>query len=157
MSPFYSLSQKDTLNLPSIRIVNGSIPIPFVAVINMTTSQSVISDVDGFVILPTFAQGDTLLLRSIGYKDVLIVHGQKLGQTIAMEESPVSLEEVRITSNVVPDVGSTQGLKSLGVESIGKGGTPGNTAELLQKSGQIHVQQSQQGGGSPVLRGFEAK
>lgn len=156
MSPFYSLAQTDIPNLPSIRIVNGSIPIPFVAVINMTTLKSVISDVDGFVILPTFAQGDTLLLRSMGYEDVLIVHGQKLGQTIAMEESPVSLEEVRITSNVAPDVGSTQGLKSLSVESIGKGVAPGNTAELLQKSGQIHVQQSQQGGGSPVLRGFEA-
>ena len=155
-SPFYSLAQKDTLHLPSIRVVNGSIPIPFVSVINMTTSKSVISDADGFVILQTFNTGDTLLLRSMGYEDVIIIYGQQRGQKIGMEESPISLEEVQITSNVVPDVGSTEGLKSLGVASIGKGVAPGNTAELLQKSGQVHVQQSQQGGGSPVLRGFEA-
>ena len=73
MSPFYSLAQKDTLHLPSIRVVNGSIPIPFVSVINMTTSKSVISDADGFVILQTFNTGDTLLLRSMGYEDVFII------------------------------------------------------------------------------------
>ncbi|MCS6822226.1 MAG: TonB-dependent receptor [Microscillaceae bacterium] len=31
-----------------------------------------------------------------------------------------------------------------------------NTADLLQQTGQVFVQKSQQGGGSPVLRGFEA-
>jgi len=31
-----------------------------------------------------------------------------------------------------------------------------NTADLLQEGGKIFVQKSQQGGGSPVLRGFEA-
>jgi hemoglobin/transferrin/lactoferrin receptor protein len=33
---------------------------------------------------------------------------------------------------------------------------PPTTAELLQSTGQVFVQKSQQGGGSPVLRGFEA-
>ncbi len=32
----------------------------------------------------------------------------------------------------------------------------GNTADLLQETGKVFVQKSQQGGGSPVLRGFEA-
>ena len=31
-----------------------------------------------------------------------------------------------------------------------------NTADLLQQSGQVLVQKSQQGGGSPIMRGFEA-
>ena len=155
-SSFSSFAQHDTLRLRGIRVVNGLIPIPFVAAINLNTLESVISDVDGYLILPSSSDGDTLLLRSMGYEDIRIVHGQEIGENIAMEESPVSLDEVQITSNIVPDVGTTQGLKSLGIASIGKGVAPGNTAELLQKSGQIHVQQSQQGGGSPVLRGFEA-
>ena len=33
---------------------------------------------------------------------------------------------------------------------------PSNAATLLWNSGQVMVQQSQQGGGSPILRGFEA-
>ena len=31
-----------------------------------------------------------------------------------------------------------------------------NTADALQNSGSLHVQKSQQGGGSPIIRGFEA-
>ena len=34
--------------------------------------------------------------------------------------------------------------------------SPLNTADLLQSTGNVFVQKSQQGGGSPVLRGFEA-
>jgi hemoglobin/transferrin/lactoferrin receptor protein len=34
--------------------------------------------------------------------------------------------------------------------------SPQNTADLLQNSGEVFVQKSQQGGGSPVMRGFEA-
>jgi hemoglobin/transferrin/lactoferrin receptor protein len=33
---------------------------------------------------------------------------------------------------------------------------PQNTADALQKSGEVFVQKSQQGGGSPIIRGFEA-
>jgi hemoglobin/transferrin/lactoferrin receptor protein len=34
--------------------------------------------------------------------------------------------------------------------------TAANTADLLQQTGFVHVQKSQQGGGSPIMRGFEA-
>ena len=44
-------------------------------------------------------------------------------------------------------------VRSLGPTQVMR---PTNTSELLQSSGQVHVQQSQQGGGSPVIRGFEA-
>ena len=33
---------------------------------------------------------------------------------------------------------------------------PSNTADILQKSGAVTVQMSQSGGGSPIIRGFEA-
>ena len=33
---------------------------------------------------------------------------------------------------------------------------PRNTAEMLYHGGGIHVQKSQSGGGSPLIRGFEA-
>jgi len=32
---------------------------------------------------------------------------------------------------------------------------PQTTADVLQKSGELFVQKSQQGGGSPIIRGFE--
>ena len=33
---------------------------------------------------------------------------------------------------------------------------PSTTADILQKSGEVVIQQSQSGGGSPIVRGFEA-
>ena len=152
-------SQDTDAKRQKVRVVNGSIPIPFVAVINISTSEHSISDADGKVFLPLRNPSDTLVFRSMGYEDIIILPGQIIGKFLPMYESPVSLEEVQILSNVVPDVSINLGLKrasTLGATAIKNGVPPGNTAELLQSSGQIHIQQSQQGGGSPVLRGFEA-
>ena len=142
-----------------VRVVNGSIPIPFVSVVNISTSEQAISDADGLVSLPFRNPSDTLVFRSMGYEIRMILPGEVIGKRLGMDESPVSLEEVQILSNIVPDVADDLGLNrvtSIGASAIENGVPPGNTAELLQSSGQIHVQQSQQGGGSPILRGFEA-
>ena len=142
-----------------VRVVNGSIPIPFVSVVNISTSEQAISDADGLVTLPFRNPSDTLVFRSMGYEIRMVLPGEIIGKRLRMDESPVSLEEVQIFSNIVPDVADDLGLHrvtSIGSSAIENGVPPGNTAELLQNSGQIHVQQSQQGGGSPVLRGFEA-
>jgi hemoglobin/transferrin/lactoferrin receptor protein len=95
----------------------------------------------------------------MGYEMRMILPGEIIGKFLRMDESPFSLEEVQILSNIVPVVADDLGLNrvtSIGASAIENGVPPGNTAELLQSSGQIHVQQSHQGGGSPVLRGFEA-
>jgi hemoglobin/transferrin/lactoferrin receptor protein len=154
-----SICMSKSMYSQQVRVVNGSIPIPFVAVVNISTSEQVISDADGLVSLPTRNPSDTLVFRSMGYEIRMILPGEIIGKFLRMDESPVSLEEVQILSNIVPDVADDLGLNrvtSIGASAIENGVPPGNTAELLQSSGQIHVQQSQQGGGSPVLRGFEA-
>ena len=87
-----------------VRVVNGSIPIPFVAVVNISTSEQAISDADGLVFLPTRNPSDTLVFRSMGYEIRMILPGEIIGKLLRMDESPVSLEEVQILSNIVPDV-----------------------------------------------------
>ena len=154
-----SIGMSASVYAQEVRVVNGSIPIPFVSVVNISTSEQVISDADGLVSLPTRNPSDTLMFRSMGYEMRMILPGEIIGKFLRMDESPFSLEEVQILSNIVPDAADDLGLHrvtSIGASAIENGLPPGNTAELLQNSGQIHVQQSQQGGGSPVLRGFEA-
>src|SRR5688500_14785029 len=67
------------------------------------------------------------------------------------------LEEVIVTANKFPEkrkhiaqqtivIGSKEIARSLGT----------NTAGLLEHSGKVFVQRSQLGGGSPVIKGFEA-
>lgn len=67
------------------------------------------------------------------------------------------LEEAVIYSNKFPEKvkHTAQQVLVIGKKSIA-GIQAANTADLLQEGGKIFVQKSQQGGGSPVLRGFEA-
>ncbi|PCJ80364.1 MAG: hypothetical protein COA49_09005 [Bacteroidetes bacterium] len=158
-SPSISFCQEKGKEKQEVRVVNGSIPIPFVAVVNISTGESAMSDADGLVIIPFRNPMDTLVFRSMGYKQVIVKPGDMIGLFLLMDEMPINLDEVRITSNVVPDVGTNAGLvdaATLSSTAIKNGIPPGNMAELLQNTGQVLVQQSQQGGGSPVLRGFEA-
>ena len=97
-------SQDTVVKHQKVRVVNGSIPIPFVVVINISTSEHAISDADGLVYLPFRNPSDTLVFRSMGYEIKMILPGEIIGKFLPMDESPVSLEEVRILSNVVPDV-----------------------------------------------------
>lgn len=67
------------------------------------------------------------------------------------------LEELTVSVNREPQpVGTTtQQVSRIGKEDILR--TPGqSTADVLLQSGHVAVQKSQQGGGSPIIRGFEA-
>jgi hemoglobin/transferrin/lactoferrin receptor protein len=68
----------------------------------------------------------------------------------------INLNEVIITVNKVPEKlkNSSQEVKVIGKEII-ESNNPSSSADLLAKQG-LQVQMSQQGGGSPTLRGFEA-
>lgn len=67
------------------------------------------------------------------------------------------LEEVVVISNKVP---KSKKLIPIQIESVSQKEIEfqnyQNTADLLANSGNLHVQKSQQGGGSPTIRGFES-
>jgi hemoglobin/transferrin/lactoferrin receptor protein len=67
------------------------------------------------------------------------------------------LEEVIIVSKKTP---KSKELIPIQIESISQKEIEfqnyQNTSDLLSNSGNLHVQKSQQGGGSPTIRGFEA-
>jgi hemoglobin/transferrin/lactoferrin receptor protein len=67
------------------------------------------------------------------------------------------LEEVVVAANRIPETRRTvaQQVKIISPFVI-KNFNAQNTADLLQNTGVVAMQKSQQGGGSPILRGFEA-
>ena len=75
----------------------------------------------------------------------------------AQDTSAVKLEETVISANRIAESRQTvaQSVNVISKSAIERNNAP-NTAELLQNLGGVFVQRSQQGGGSPVLRGFEA-
>jgi hemoglobin/transferrin/lactoferrin receptor protein len=79
------------------------------------------------------------------------------GAIVHLTQKVVLIEEVIISASKSPEIISEVGNQ---VEIITKSEivfrNPQTTADLLSQSGEVFVQKSQLGGGSPVLRGFEA-
>ena len=109
--------------------------------------------------LPGLAASDTLVLQAAGYQVLqrplsgLAADGYRAGLT----EKTYSLDEVVVSASKFDEKRSdvAQQIKVLGGSTLAFMNQP-TAAEVLQQSGHVAVQKSQQGGGSPVLRGFEA-
>ena len=67
------------------------------------------------------------------------------------------LDEVVISATKIPEARRTVGQQIKVISTIEiKNGNAQTTADLLQGTGMVAMQRSQQGGGSPMIRGFEA-
>lgn len=83
-----------------------------------------------------------------------------LAQNVAAGDISIqnlNLREIVVSANKVTELksGVAQQIETIDANQIKINNAP-NTADLLQQSGLLSVQKSQQGGGSPVIRGFEA-
>jgi hemoglobin/transferrin/lactoferrin receptor protein len=142
-----------------VRVVNGSIPIPFAVCVNISSFTASMSDGEGLVLIPSRAVTDTLEFRSLGFDPRVILPGHIIGEVVFMNDNPVGIDAVLISSNISPDVArrsGLQGIEKLQLTAVNELVATGRTTDLLLNTGQVQIQQSQQGGGSPVIRGFEA-
>jgi hemoglobin/transferrin/lactoferrin receptor protein len=132
-------------------------PVP-AAVIRNTTGEVRMTDMDGRLELDSLIrQGDTLEVRSLGFstKSVAMPEAQ-METAILLVPDLVNLSEV-VVSSVQPsrELKAAETVSRISSMAVARA-VPSNAATLLWQTGQVHIQQSQQGGGSPVLRGFEA-
>lgn len=141
---------------------DGLTPIPFAVVLNKRTLDANAADANGVVPMPFQIESDTLVVRSVGYMDLVLAPGDRVPDRVRMVNDLVSLDVAEIvTENAASRVSamSVQSLVSRNfgvVPAVRRMEVPSTSAELLWSTGSVLVQQSQQGGGSPVLRGFEA-
>ena len=75
----------------------------------------------------------------------------------AQTETNYNLEEVVVSGSRFPDKRKdvAQKIDVIKLEAISFSNS-GSSADLIQQSGKVLVQKSQQGGGSPIIRGYEA-
>ncbi|MBT8253579.1 MAG: TonB-dependent receptor [Bacteroidia bacterium] len=125
-----------------------------VAVFNQQKSKSAISDINGLVDLDVFEPTEYLTFKHIGFFEFQTTKSN-VPAIIYLQPKELSLEEVVISASKFE-----QNRKEVpkSVVSIKAGdilfNTPQTSADLLQSSGQVFVQKSQLGGGSPMIRGF---
>jgi hemoglobin/transferrin/lactoferrin receptor protein len=117
------------------------------------------TDRSGVVDLSTFTNTDNLSFRRVGYQTVSYTLAQlrAMNFSVAMAEKQLDLNEVVVAANrsAEPLSRVPQPIRVFTRNELRFLNQP-TMAEVLQQSGQVLVQKSQLGGGSPILRGFEA-
>jgi hemoglobin/transferrin/lactoferrin receptor protein len=137
------------------------LPIEGVHIRNTSGSTARVSDARGRFDLSIFAQNDTLLLDHISYspKQITVRELQARSKPITLRLLPAEqvLEAVTISAIRSPERERATAVRvtSVDAELIARN-TPANSADALATSGEVFVQKSQQGGGSPMVRGFAA-
>ncbi len=81
---------------------------------------------------------------------------QNNNQTDTLSNNPISLNEVIVNANKFPEKYKRIAQSIDIIRAKDQLNFLTNTADVLTNSGKLFVQKSQQGGGSPVIRGFEA-
>ncbi|GAA4275150.1 TonB-dependent receptor [Aquimarina gracilis] len=132
-------------------------PIPEVIIENKEKSKRVVTDFDGRADISEFSMNETLYFRHSLHTPFNVSKSEllKVGNKVHLDEDKNQLSEVVISVSKweqdKKDI--SQKIVSISSEDIAIA-TPQTSADLLQSSGQVFIQKSQLGGGSPIIRGF---
>lgn len=131
--------------------------IPGVALFNKDKSKSAITNFDGFADISSFNQDERITFQHIAHATLWQTKSQILtanGQVFLITDAS-SLDEVVLS---VSKFGQKKRDIPQQIVSVTSDDVlfrnPQTAADLLQSSGQVYVQKSQLGGGSPIIRGF---
>lgn len=131
--------------------------IPGVALFNKDKNKSAITNFDGFADISSFNQDERITFQHIAHaalwqtkSQILTANGQVFLITDAssLDEVVLSVSKFGQKKRDIP-----QQIVSVTSDDV-LFRNPQTAADLLQSSGQVYVQKSQLGGGSPLIRGF---
>ena len=132
-------------------------PLDGVAVFNDDKSKSGITDFDGYVDISIFSTSEIINFKHISHKKKSLKKSEIIAanNTVYLEPLSSALDEVILSVSKFgqnkKDI--TQSIVTVNSEDI-RFRNPQTSADLLESSGQVFVQKSQLGGGSPLIRGF---
>ena len=142
-----------------IRVISSSDRdvIEHVAVFNTTRERAAITDSLGRIDLSIFRPSDTVIFQHPSSVTATFIKKDITGTEIALQRKRILINEYVISAsksreskmiipNMVDVIENSQLTESTGLTA----------AEILEGTGNIMVQKTQGGGGSPILRGFEA-
>lgn len=118
---------------------------------------SAVTDANGNVNISAFKGATQIQVRTVGYETQILTYDElvKPNRAIYVKPAYVSLDQVVVTANRwnqsrrdVPAKITTISAKDVAFQN------PQTAADLLGMSGEVFIQKSQQGGGSPMIRGF---
>ncbi|MBU1096890.1 MAG: TonB-dependent receptor [Bacteroidetes bacterium] len=132
-------------------------PLELVSVFSENLNRSLTTDSKGKVLITTFKNNNKIVFRLMGYKSTELTYSEieKNNFIVVMEEDAIKLNNVIVTAKrweeelrEIP-----QKVEFIDAEEI-TFSNPQTTADMLTQTGNVYVQKSQLGGGSPMIRGF---
>ncbi|GEO04975.1 hypothetical protein AAE02nite_26390 [Adhaeribacter aerolatus] len=134
-------------------------PIAFVNLSSPDGGITIPTDTDGKADISAFKPVDKINFSLVGYRNLTLTYPviESLKFTVALAQSSYSLDEVVISASKFDEKREEvpQQIQVLHTRDLTFISQP-TTADVLVQSGNILVQKSQLGGGSPIIRGFEA-
>ncbi|MGJ5641698.1 TonB-dependent receptor plug domain-containing protein [Formosa sp. S-31] len=131
-------------------------PISGVAVFNTEHSKSDISDLNGIVDLYGFSVSEIINFKHLAYQEFNIEKSKIKGfKVIYLDPLTQGLDEVVLSASKFEQIRTDipQKIITLTADEIAFD-TPQTSADLLGNTGNVYIQKSQLGGGSPMIRGL---
>jgi len=132
-------------------------PISGAVVYNNDKSISGVTDFDGFVDISSFSENEKIFIRHVSHLQLTTTKKKirNAGNKIILPVNSSTLDEVVLSVSKFGQEKRGVPQQIISVDSrdvLFK--NPQTAADLLEDSGQVFVQKSQLGGGSPLIRGF---
>jgi len=136
---------------------NDQEPISGAVVYNNDKSISGVTDFDGFVDISSFSENEKIFIRHVSHLQLTTTKKKirNAGNKIILQVNSSTLDEVVLSVSKFGQEKRGVPQQIISVDSrdvLFK--NPQTAADLLEDSGQVFVQKSQLGGGSPLIRGF---
>ncbi len=134
-------------------------PLEFVTIISKDHSHTAFTNSDGQAPISLFVHSDLIEFRLVGYtyQSYSFNELEKLNFEVNLSPSMFYLDQVIVSASKWSQASREVPLKVASItESQVNIHNPQTAADLLGLSGQVFIQKSQQGGGSPMIRGFAA-
>jgi hemoglobin/transferrin/lactoferrin receptor protein len=132
-------------------------PLELVAIYSQHPQASAVTDARGHAEISEFEGADSIRIELIGFVSCLYTYHQleAMQFEVFLEQSPLLMEEVVISATrwkqQTSDIPSkTTSIRPTDITLQ----NPQTAADMLNTSGDVFIQKSQLGGGSPMIRGF---
>lgn len=132
-------------------------PIPGIALYNLKKSKTLVTDLNGQVSLDIFNDTEIIFFKSFLYEKLQLTKSKiaKKNYIVYLIPKVEDLKQIVISASKFEqskrDIPQT--IVSLNTKDIVLA-NPQTSADLLESTGNIYIQKSQMGGGSPMIRGF---
>ncbi|TNE61782.1 MAG: TonB-dependent receptor [Bacteroidetes bacterium] len=131
--------------------------LELVTLYNVATGFAAISNAQGQVNITAFQEAPSIEVHRLGYQSVTLRYSdlEDQGYVLLLEPSILGLDEVVVSATRWKQTSYEVPVRIIQIdpEDITLQ-NPQTAADLLGVSGKVFIQKSQQGGGSPMIRGF---